>query len=62
MSAAPTTRAVIGAMTDEHAEQVSDIYRLGIATGHATFETEPPTRQQFTAARLAEHRYVWLST
>jgi len=45
-------------MTDRHAAQVLDIYRLGIATGDATFETEPPSWQRFTATRLAEHRYV----
>jgi phosphinothricin acetyltransferase len=51
---------VIAAMTDEHAEHVLDIYRLGIATGHATFETEPPTWEQFTTTRLTDHRYVAL--
>ena len=33
-------------------DQVLDIYRLGIATGHATFETEPPSWKQFTTTRL----------
>ena len=47
-------------MTDEHADQVLDVYRLGIATGDATFETEPPTWERFTAARLPEHRFVAL--
>jgi len=47
-------------MTDEHADQVIDIYRLGIATGHATFETEPPTWDAFTAGRLPQHRLVAL--
>ncbi|KKJ94786.1 phosphinothricin acetyltransferase [Micromonospora sp. HK10] len=45
-------------MADQHAEAVLDIYRLGIATGHATFETEPPTWERFTAARLSPHRWV----
>jgi phosphinothricin acetyltransferase len=45
-------------MTEEHAAQVLDIYRLGIATGDATFETEPPGWLQFTATRLPEHRFV----
>jgi phosphinothricin acetyltransferase len=58
MSAPPATRVEIVAMTDEHAVQVLDIYRLGIATGHATFETDPPGWAQFTATRLAEHRFV----
>jgi len=50
--------ATITAMTDDHAEQVLTIYRLGIATGHATFETEPPTWARFTAARPAAYRFV----
>jgi phosphinothricin acetyltransferase len=47
-------------MTDQHARPVLDIYRLGIATGHATFETEPPSWDGFTATRLAGHRFVAL--
>jgi L-amino acid N-acyltransferase YncA len=47
-------------MTDEHAAQVLEIYRLGIATGHATFETEPPSWPAFTAGRLPGHRFVAL--
>jgi phosphinothricin acetyltransferase len=45
-------------MTDRHATAVFDIYRHGIATGHATFETEPPAWDTFTATRLPEHRFV----
>ncbi|MEU8241278.1 N-acetyltransferase family protein [Actinoplanes missouriensis] len=45
-------------MTAGHADQVIDVYRLGIASGHATFETEPPTWQAFDAARLPDHRFV----
>lgn len=48
----------IDAMTDAHAVWVLDIYRLGIATGNATFETEPPTWDRFSATRLPEHRLV----
>jgi L-amino acid N-acyltransferase YncA len=47
-------------MTDEHAAQVLEIYRLGIATGHATFETEPPPWPAFTTGRLPGHRFVAL--
>ncbi|MEV6844863.1 N-acetyltransferase family protein [Actinoplanes sp. NPDC051411] len=47
-------------MTDRHARPVLDIYRLGIATGNATFETEPPDWARFTAARLPGHRFVAL--
>lgn len=53
-------RPRLTAMTDEHAEQVLDIYRLGIATGHATFETEPPAWDRFTTTRLPGHRFVAL--
>jgi L-amino acid N-acyltransferase YncA len=48
----------IAVMADEHADQVLDIYRLGIATGDATFETEPPSWEHFTATHLSAHRYV----
>jgi phosphinothricin acetyltransferase len=48
----------VAAMTDEHAAEVLDIYRLGIATGDATFETEPPTWDRFTTTRLPGHRFV----
>ena len=48
----------IDAMTDAHADAVIDIYRLGIATGNATFETAPPDWPGFTAARLPAHRFV----
>ena len=51
---------MIAAMGDEHAGQVIDVYRLGIATGNATFETEPPAWEQFTARHLPEHRFVAL--
>jgi L-amino acid N-acyltransferase YncA len=50
----------ITAMTDQYAEQVLDIYRLGIATGNATFETEPPDWPRFMASRLPGLRLVAL--
>ncbi|MGW0434877.1 N-acetyltransferase family protein [Micromonospora sp. NPDC003197] len=49
-------------MTSAHAEQVLAIYAAGIATGNATFETEPPSWAAFDAGRLADHRYVALTT
>jgi phosphinothricin acetyltransferase len=52
--------AVLAPMTDAHAEAVLDIYQLGIAAGNATFETEPPPWDRFTATRLAAHRWVAL--
>ncbi|GIF40402.1 phosphinothricin acetyltransferase [Actinoplanes xinjiangensis] len=50
----------LAVMADEHAEQVLDIFRLGIATGDATFETEPPTWERFVAGKLPGHRFVAL--
>lgn len=46
------------AMGEEHAAAVLDVYRLGIATGDATFEIEPPGWDDFFAKRLAGHRFV----
>ncbi|MFC8898845.1 GNAT family N-acetyltransferase [Streptomyces cinereoruber] len=46
------------AMRPEHADRVLEIYRLGIATGHATFETTAPTWPEFDASRLPDHRLV----
>jgi L-amino acid N-acyltransferase YncA len=37
---------------------VERIYAEGIATGDATFETEPPSWEEFDAGRLGDHRYV----
>ncbi|MGI8701472.1 MAG: GNAT family N-acetyltransferase [Nocardioidaceae bacterium] len=48
----------IVAMTAEHWPQVRDIYAAGIATGHATFESAPPTWETFDGARLPDHRFV----
>ncbi len=45
-------------MRDRHAAQVIEIYRLGIDTGDATFETEPPGWDRFTATRSPGHRFV----
>jgi len=50
--------ARLAPMTPAHAEQVLAIYAAGIATGNATFETEPPTWAAFDAGKLADHRYV----
>jgi phosphinothricin acetyltransferase len=38
--------------------QVERIYAAGIATGHATFESEPPSWEEFNASKLPEHRLV----
>lgn len=37
---------------------VQRIYREGIATGHATFESEVPDWEQFNNSRLPRHRLV----
>lgn len=50
--------ATVVPLTDEHWSAVRDIYAAGIATGHATFESEPPTWEQFDAAKLPAHRFV----
>ena len=45
-------------LTREHWPEVERIYAAGIATGHATFESEPPTWEQFDAAKLPGLRLV----
>jgi phosphinothricin acetyltransferase len=47
-------------MTDDHAAQVLAIYQAGIDEGDATFENAAPGWAEFTAARLAGHRFVAL--
>ncbi|MER6849352.1 N-acetyltransferase family protein [Streptomyces flaveolus] len=58
MSTANTYRTT--AMAAEHAQQVLEIYRLGIHEGNATFETTPPGWEEFDTDKLPEHRYVAL--
>lgn len=38
--------------------EVERIYAAGIATGHATFESAPPTWEDFDAGKVREHRLV----
>ncbi|MEO5877194.1 MAG: N-acetyltransferase family protein [Streptosporangiaceae bacterium] len=45
-------------MRPEHAAEVLEIYRLGMETGHATFETSLPDWAEFSAGRLPDHRFV----
>lgn len=45
-------------LSPRHWPEVERIYRAGIAGGHATFESEPPTWEAFDGGRLAAHRYV----
>ena len=37
---------------------IEAIYAAGIATGDATFETDPPSWEEFDAGRLRDHRLV----
>lgn len=48
----------ISALAPAHWEQVHAIYAAGIATGNATFESVPPTWDEFNPSKLNEHRYV----
>ncbi|WGL52379.1 GNAT family N-acetyltransferase [Nocardioides sp. BP30] len=43
-----------------HWRAVERIYAAGIATGHATFESEPPTWDRFDADKLPHQRLVAL--
>jgi phosphinothricin acetyltransferase len=45
-------------MTDGDGPAVLEIYRQGIATGNATFETETPPWEKWTAAHLPHSRIV----
>jgi len=47
-------------LTAEHWPDVERIYAAGIATGQATFESEPPTWEAFDAGRLPGQRLVAL--
>ncbi|HEX6756686.1 MAG TPA: GNAT family N-acetyltransferase, partial [Mycobacteriales bacterium] len=49
---------VVRTMRDGDWPAVVAIYAEGIATGDATFETEPPTWAQWDTTHLAEHRLV----
>lgn len=49
---------VIRPMCPDDWDAVHAIYAAGIATGEATFESEPPAWEAFDAVRLPEHRIV----
>jgi phosphinothricin acetyltransferase len=51
---------VVAELRHEHWPAVARIYAEGIATGHATFETEVPTWEAWDGAHIAEHRFVAL--
>ena len=50
--------AAVRPLAREQWPEVRAIYAAGIATGHATFESEPPTWQAFDRAKLPNHRLV----
>jgi L-amino acid N-acyltransferase YncA len=52
------TAVAIEALRPGHWDDVARIYAEGIATGHATFETEVPSWERWDGAHLAEHRFV----
>ena len=47
-------------LTADHWPEVERIYAAGIATGHATFESAPPTWEKFDAAKHPELSLVAL--
>lgn len=51
-------KLMIDAMTDRDWPEVREIYRDGIATGNATFETETPTWKKWNAGHKRECRLV----
>jgi L-amino acid N-acyltransferase YncA len=55
-----TRTVTIAPLTREHWPEVHEIYAAGIATGHATFESEPPGWEAFDAGKLPAHRHVAL--
>lgn len=54
------TRVAVAPMQPEHAAAVLGIYASGIGTGTATFQSEPPTWDEFDTDHLPEHRFVAL--
>lgn len=59
-SGARTHGLDVAPMRSEHAADVLEIFADGIAGGNASFESTPPTWEQFTAAKLDDHRFVAL--
>jgi phosphinothricin acetyltransferase len=54
------SRVRIADLTFDHWPRVAEIYADGIATGHATFDTDVPSWTQFDRSRLPSHRLVAL--
>ncbi len=55
------TVVVVAPLVPAHWPAVDEIWRAGIAGGHATFEAAPPTWEAFDAGRLPGHRWVALA-
>jgi len=53
-----TTPLRVTALTPEDWPAVRSIWAAGIATGHATFESEPPSWATFDAGKLPDHRLL----
>jgi phosphinothricin acetyltransferase len=45
-------------LTARHWPEAAQIFAEGIASGHATFEAEPPGWQRFDSSRLSDHRHA----
>jgi phosphinothricin acetyltransferase len=58
MKARYLSTVLIEPMTGGHADAVLPIYQSGIDEGNATFETQAPAWDTFSAARLPDHRFV----
>ena len=56
----PPPGLTVAPLVADHWPDVEAIYRLGIATGHATFESSPPSWAGFDTTRSADHRIVAL--
>lgn len=52
------TDILVRALTPHDWPAVERIYAEGIATGHATFEAEPPTWEDFNSGKLEALRFV----
>lgn len=58
LAARPATAVDVEPMRAEDWPAVRAIYAAGIASGNATFETEPPDWARWNVSHLADHRFV----
>lgn len=59
---ASTSRVSTTPLTAAHWPAVRAIFADGIASGHATFETDAPSWETFDGGRLPDHRFVAVDT